>query len=409
MTQRCNRLLLVPICVAMLAGAAAADDWPNFLGPNYDSKSSEKGLRYAWTEPLPLLWERDIGSAFSGISCVDGRAYTCGTADGKQVLYCLNADTGEVIWQQAFEGEYRESQGGDGTRATPTVHEGRVYIFGALGTFACYDAKDGRELWKHDFNAEPRWGYSGSVLIEGDLAVISPGGAAGALLAVNKNTGERVWSAGKDGAGYATPYPFTLSGKRYLVGFVAQAAMIVEAATGREVWRTPWRTDWDVNAASPIFHDGDLFISSGYRTGSALFKLEPDGDKLKGTKVWENDVLMSKFQTPVLVDGFLYASDQNGLRCVNWKTGEAAWRERRLKAGGASATNGTMVYADGHLFLLTESGELVIAKASPEGFEPITHAKILSGRCWTVPTLYNGRIYARNLTRLAAFDLRAQQ
>jgi len=217
----------------MGGSVSASADWPNFLGPRYDGKSDEKGFKTNWTEPLKLVWERNVGSAFSSFACVGNRVYTGGAQDKQQVLYCLNADTGEVIWQKPFEKEYRNEHG-DGTRATPTVHDGRVYILGANGLLLCVDANTGAEVWHQQFNHEPTWAYAGSVLIEGDLAIASAGKDDGALVAFNKKTGDPVWKCGDDPVGYATPYPFTFNGQRYIV-YVDDTGVFlqrVDSATG---------------------------------------------------------------------------------------------------------------------------------------------------------------------------------
>jgi outer membrane protein assembly factor BamB len=377
---------------------AEAQDWPHWRGPNYDGISAETGLETAWESGPPKVWEREIGSAFSAISCVDGRIYTCGTQDKQQVLFCLNADTGEVLWQRPFEEQYRDRQGGDGTRATPSVDDGRVYILGALGRLVCFDAKDGSEIWSRQFSGKPQWGYAASVLIEGDLAVATAGGDRAALIALDKKTGETVWECGSGLVGYAAPYPFTFDGRRYVVGFLGKHIIIADVKTGREVWSMPWETSWDVNASTPIFHEGHLFLSSGYKHGSILLKLARAGEKLTTQTVWENKNIRAKFQTPVLYEGHLYTSDEVGFKCVAFATGEEKWSRRGTK-------HGTVVIADGHMFVLTEGGELLTGAAKPDGFEPLTKAGILSGRCWTVPTLYKGRLYARNFEKVVCHKL----
>ena len=164
------------------------------------------------------------------------------------------------------------------------------------------------------------------------------------------------------------------------------------------MWSTPWETDWKVNAATPIFHKGHLFLASGYHTGCALFKLAKDGDKLKATEIWRSKVLMSKFQTPILHKGKLYASDQKSLKCVDFMTGERVWRERRIK-------HGTIVFADGHIILHTEKGKVEIGKATLDGWEATASAQILEGRCWTLPVLANGHLYLRNMDKAVCLDL----
>lgn len=395
--RRCTSIVSGWI-LGVTASSAGGADWPNFRGPNHDGLSPERGFRKVWTEPIPLLWERRVGPAFSSFAIVAERVYTGGTQNGQQAVFCLEAGTGEVVWQRAYEPEYRESMGGDGPRATPTVDDGRVYMVGALGALLCLDARSGEIVWRHEFHHVPQWGYSGSVLIEGDLAIASGGKSDGALAAFDKRTGRQVWKAGEDPAGYATPYPFTFQQRRYIVGFSGSAALIVEAKTGREAARIPWKTDWEVNAAAPIVFEDHLFLTSGYDTGAGLFKLRSDQDRLGVDPVWQNRVFLAKFQSCILWDGRLYGSDQRALICADFLTGKEIWRKPRLE-------NGTLVLADGHLLLLTEQGQLQIAPATPDGFEPQTRADILDGRCWAVPVLHQNRLFARNQDRVACFNL----
>ncbi len=396
---RCRTVTLFLLAAVTAAGASAVrGDWPNFFGPRYDGKSDETGFKKEWPEAPKAVWERTVGSAFSSFACSGDRLYTCGAKDKQQVLFCLNANTGDVVWQKPFEKEFKNEHG-DGTRATPTVHDGRVYILGAHGRLLCVDAESGSDLWEKQFNHIPTWAYSGSILIEGDLAIVSAGAEDGALAAFHKKTGEQVWKCGSDPVGYATPYPFDLGGQRYIAGFFANGALVADAKTGREVWRTTWKTDWDVNAAMPIFHDGYLFLASGYTTGAGLFKLTLQGDKLTSTQVWKNDVLLSKFQSCILHEGKLYGSDQNALKCVDFMTGEEQWKKPRIK-------NATLLLADGHLLMLTEAGQLQIAKPSATDFVPLTKHDVLSGRCWSLPVLHRGRLYVRNLEKIVCLDLR---
>lgn len=404
---RCRTALVAAAFASVtFLSIATAQDWPCWRGPNHDGISLEKGFQVTWDQAPAKVWQREIGSAFSGVSGVAGKVYTCGTSDKKQVLFCLNADTGDLIWQAPIEDEYRERQGGDGTRATPAVDDGRVYVLGALGNLICCDAENGKELWHQKFTGQPQWGYSGSVLIEGDLAIATAGndkGAGGGLVALNKKTGEQVWQSPSAPAGYSTPYPFTLGEQRCIVGFLSKEAIIVDAKTGKQLWSVPWVTDWDVNAATPIFHEGQLFLSSGYKTGSGVFKLTRQGDAIHGENAWEtmpNKVILGKFQTPVLWKGHLYVGDEKALKCVEFATGKQKWAEE--------LPNATVVLADDHLVVFSEKGELQIAKASPEKYEPTAKAKLLDGRCWTIPTLYKGRLYVRNFKVVACFDLKGK-
>lgn len=410
--------VFVQAVVFTLVVSARADDWPNFRGPKHDGISTDRGFLTQWPESGPKkLWSREVGAAFSSFAIVGDRLFTCGTEDKQQVLLCLDAATGRVIWKKPLEPEITDPDPHlHGTRATPTVNAGRVYMMASHANVFCFDAATGREIWKRTFGNKPGWGYAGSVLIEGDLAIVQAGGADGSLCAMNKRSGEVVWKCGDDPAAYATPYPFTLAGKRYVCGFMGHSVIVAEVATGRRVLRFDWPSHSGVNACAPIFHDGHLFISTGYGYGAGLFKLEPDGDRLRATEVWRNRKIRNKFQSPVLLDGKLYTSDENGLKCIDFLTGGRHWRR-----GGVR--HGTILAADGHLILLTETGELQIARASPEGFEPISTSKLYEGttftvlqrvarqrqgaRCWTVPVLVGGRLYVRNHDTVACLDLRA--
>lgn len=396
--RRYNSFSFIGTCT-LLAGIAssARADWPNFFGPKFDGKSEETGYKKELKEAPKPIWEKQVGSAFSSFAVVGDRLYTCGESDKQQTLLCLDANNGNVIWQTPFEKQYKNEHG-DGTRATPTVDGDRVYVLGAYGKLICANAADGKVIWEKQFGNVPTWAYSGSVLIEGDLAVVSAGKGHGSLMAFEKKTGKEVWKTGDDLVGYATPYPFTFNNQRYIVGFMGEAAIIVEAKTGREVWRSAWKTDYNVNATMPIFHDGHLFLSSGYDTGCGLFKLAADGDKLKATEVWKNDVLLTKFQSCILHEGKLYVSDQNALKIVDFMTGKELFKQAKIK-------NGTMLLADGHFILLTEQGQLQIAKASGAEFNPLTKVSILDGRCWSTPVLHRGRLFARNLERIVCLDL----
>lgn len=382
--------------LAVLSHAHAAD-WPNFRGPNHDGICSEKKIRTDFKEPPRVLWERQIGSAFSSFAVVGGLAYTCGTEDKQQVLLCLDAETGEVRWKVPFEKEYRDSFG-DGCRATPTVHDGLVYIVGAHGRVLCCDAKTGSEVWSQTYDHKPQWGYSGSVLIEGDMAIFQAGKADGALRAVNRKTGKLVWKCDDDEPGYATPMPFEHNGTRYVCSFNAHRAVIADIKTGKRALTIPWKTDWNVNAAAPIYDDGKLFLNSGYKTGCGLFTLSGKGTKLKAREVWQSKVLLNKFQSAILTGGRLYSSDEKALKCVDFKTGEEAWKVPRI-------ANGTLILVAGNLFLLTEKGELQIGKPDATKWAPHATAQILDDKCWTVPVISGGRLYARNLDRAICVDV----
>ncbi len=400
------------IAALLLVLPASAADWPCFRGPNHDGISGETGISTSWPKDgPPVVWSRNVGRAFSSFAIVDRRLFTCGEQDGQQVLICLNADDGEVQWKRRLEPAMTDpDENLYGTRATPTVDEGRVFILGGHAGLFCRDVRTGEQLWSRTFSNRPHWGYSGSVLIEGDLAIVSAGGSDGSLLAMDKRTGKTVWTCGDDPAGYATPQPFDFDGRRYVCGFMAQSVIIAEAATGKLALRQEWQSHSGVNVSTPIFHEGQLLVTTGYGYGSGLFRLRRDEEVLAADEVWKSTKLRCKFQTPILLGGALYASDENALKCVDFKTGRVLWRKGGIR-------NGSLLCADGLLLLLTETGELQIAKPSPEGFDPLATVKLFEGskynlftrkqgrRCWTAPVFCNGRLYIRDHDTVVCLDL----
>jgi outer membrane protein assembly factor BamB len=226
------------------------------------------------------------------------------------------------------------------------------------------------------------WGLSGSPFIEGDLVILNAGRAG---IALKKATGDKVWSTGKEAAGYATPVPFEQDGKRSLLMFTGTALVALDPQSGEERWQFPWKTSWNVNAADPVVSGNRIFVSSGYNTGGAVIEVN-DG---KPVEVWRNKSMRNQMSGSVLWEGHLYGVDENQLRCLTFDTGEVKWSER-------SVGKGTVTIAGGKLIVLSDKGELMIAPASPEGFHPISRAQILGGKCRTVPVLSNGRIHARN-------------
>lgn len=400
-----TKLRALPAIVSLLLLASArAEDWPCFRGPNHDGVSPQKIASLDWVKEPKVIWRRTLGRAFSSFAIVEDRLYTCGEENREQVIYCLNADTGEIIWKRAFEPEITDPDPDlYGTRATPTVDAGRAYIVGGHDTVLCLDADTGSQLWTKKLEGRPHWGYAGSVLIEGDLAIMQGGGSLGSLCALDKRTGEVIWRCGAAPTAYATPVPFTMEGTRYVCGVMANSAVIAEIPSGRMVLEISRPSHEGVNVAAPIYRDGHLFLSTGYGHGCALYRLKKTDDGLAAEEVWSNKSIKNKFQTPVLHEGSLYTCDEISMKCVDFLTGATHWRKGGSLSRGYA--HGTVTVADSYLFVLTAKGELQVAKASTSGFQPIVKTKILEGRCWTLPVLVNDRMYARSNTEAVCISI----
>ena len=213
-------------------------------------------------------------------------------------------------------------------------------------------------------------------------------GSAGT--AVDKATGKMVWTSGKTPAGYSSMVPFTSAGVRCLAFMVQKAVVVVEARTGKELARQAWETTYDTNCADPVMNNGDQLFISSYDRGGALLRFA-DGKFSPGWKDW---TMHNHINGSVLLHGHLFgingqAMKKGDLRCVDFQTGEIKWVQPGIGIGSLMA-------ADNKLIILSEKGELIIAEASSEAFQPLARAQVLGGKCWTVPVLSQGRIYCRN-------------
>ena len=384
-----NRLAAVFLALAALGTPAASGiDWPRWRGPDLNGISLEKGWQAQWPAEGPRqLWKASVGTGFSSFSVSGGRVYKMGNTANTDRVFCLEASTGKTIWSHSYPCPLDPNNFEGGPCATPTIADGRVYTFGRKGHLFCLDAVKGTVIWSKNLNRElgleiPTWGSAGSVLAEGNLAVLNMGSAG---VALDQKSGKVVWVSSKGPGAYATPIPLTIGGDRCLAILSRQSLVVVKSADGREMWSYPWKTDYDVNAADPIVAGDKVFICSGYNHGGALLKVGAQAAE----KVWENKNMRNHFNSCVLWQGYLYGPDDSGLRCLAFETGELKWSHREFGKG-------SLTVADGKLVALSEKGELIIAEPTAAAFQPISRAKVLTGKCWTTPVLSNGHIYCRN-------------
>jgi len=384
-----NTLVVAMMALATTAAVGASGvDWYRWRGPDLNGISKETGWNAQWPAEGPKqLWKASVGTGFSSFSVSQGRVYTMGNANNNDTIFCLEAATGKVLWQHSYPCPLDAKNFEGGPCATPTVADGRVYTFSRKGEVFCLDAAKGSVIWSKNLNKElgleiPTWGCASSALVEGSMVVVNMGSAG---VALDPTSGKVVWVSAKTPGAYATPVPVTIGGDRCLAIMSCQSLIAVKAAGGQQVWSYSWKTSYDVNAADPVLDGDKLFISSGYNHGGSVLKFTGQGAE----KVWENKNIRNHFNTCVLWQGHLYGPDDSGLRCLAFDTGDLKWTY------GAFG-KGSLMVADGKLVALSEKGELIIAEPAPAEFKPISRAKVLTGKCWTMPVLSNGHIYCRN-------------
>jgi outer membrane protein assembly factor BamB len=378
---------------AIVCSSSQAADWPNYRGPNHDGVSSEAGCNTVWPEDGPkVLWKYSLGNGFASMAISNGRIYAMGNIDDDDFLYCLDAATGKEIWKKSYPCRLYDKQHEGGPCATPTIKGNAVYTFSKDGDAIRFNASTGEIIWHKNLNKElglkhPTWYFAGSPLVVGDLVIYNAGTYGTAL---KKSDGSLVWQSGKGACGYSTGVPFTIDGQQYVVMAVRRELVGLNPTTGQVMWKFPWKTAYDINAADAIVAGETIFISSGYNKGCALLKIS--GSNV--TNIWQNKNMRNQINCSVLWQGHIYGFDgQVGgggkLTCIDLTTGEKMWSQ-----GGMGT--GSLMIADGKMIILGEKGKLVIAEASPTGYKELASAEILTGKCWTVPVLANGRIYARN-------------
>lgn len=403
------RVLLASLVPAL----APADEWPGFLGARRDGISMETGLvdRILADGPKPI-WRVAGGVGMSAVAVADGLAITTWNEVGKQWVVALDAATGQEAWRAALGPAYENAMG-NGPRATPTIAGERVFAFSGEGVLVAVSRTDGTILWQvdavGDADAEPSdYGMASSPLVVAEQVIVHVGGATGAIAAYRIADGMPAWKASAGSAGYSSPTLLDVGGTEQIVSVTGTEVVGLLPGSGKELWRFPFETDFGCNTATPIVVDGGVFVSAGENHGSVLIDLERDGDRFAPVPRWQSlgpkSVMRNEWQTSIVVGDHLYGFDNVGaagpvthLVCLEAKTGREVWRQPRFGKGN-------MVWADGKLWITTFEGELVLARATPAGYEELGRAELL-GRSRQTLTIAGGRGYLRDDREVICIDL----
>ncbi len=389
--MKCDQVygLLLAAATGFVGLNVQAEDWPHWRGPQRDgtTKSALNPAFAGANGQVKVKWSADIGVGFTGVTVAAGKAYTAGWNDGNTTFYCFDADTGEKKWSHTFPTQKYDNLNVGGPSGSAAVDGEHVYHMARDGKLFCYKTDTGKIAWEKDLTEDygvkiPQWGFSGSPVILGQTLYID----IGKIVALSKADGKEVWKTADLGPAYSTPAPFTFKGKDYLAVFPSSGLHVLDRSSGATIASQPWKTDYGVHAATPVIIEDHIFISSEYNNGCAMLKF--DGKSL--SILWENRNLRNKMGTTLYVDGHLYGFESTKFVCVNAKTGEQLWNERGLG-------HGTVIAAGDTLIVLSDKGEVITAPVSPEGFKPISRAKLIDGdsTVWTSPTLANGKLYVR--------------
>ena len=373
------------------------NDWANFGGPLRNQFTDEEGLKIQWGEEEPeRLWELNVGAGYSSIIEVEGCAYTQGHSDGRNTLYCVEADSGKITWKHSYPCEKAPKYFDGGSRATPMISNGILYLCSHEGDFYTLDAKSGKILWTKnlikDFNGKrPTWGYSGTPLaVEGKI-ILETGSPDGSLICLDGQTGDLIWKSGGTEAGYASPM---LKKNNEVLIFNEFGIMTHDLLTGRIIKKYQHKTRYGINAAQPLLYGEKVFISSAYGKGAALV----DFTTRVPSAVWESGSYSCQMASLVKSGQFSYGihgqaggrSAQSKLFCLDLTNGKEKWNEQGFGLGSVLLVRDTLI-------ILSDRGELCLAQASPNHFIELARFQVLSGKNnWTPPTYVNGRMHCRN-------------
>ena len=400
----CFCYLLFGYLILFSSVETLADDWPQWRGPNRDGISSESISAWSGKQPKEV-WRKTIGEGFSAISVVNGRAYTMDTDGTDEFVVCLETGTGDEIWRVRSGAFYEEKMGGNGPRSTPVIDGDLLYVVSAVdGRLLALNIANGDQVWSvsmtEDFGSKrPTWGYSMSPVIDGDQLITEVGGK-NSVVAFNKINGDMLWQSSNYKLGYSSPIVINNSNTKQAILFTASGLVSLNPKDGQEYWKYDWETSYQVNAATPVvISDNRFFISSGYDTGAAVVQVHAStSNKFSVKEIWRNKEMKNHFATVVALDDYLYGFDNSILKCIHANSGELAWRKRGYGKG-------TLILAQDQLIILSDKGKLTIGAANPKGFKAKATAKVLSGRCWTMPTLANGKLYLRSMDEIVCLDL----
>jgi len=394
---------LLAILQATLVLGQVDSQW---RGPERDGVYPSETLLKTWPDSGPkLIWSTEVlGKGYSTVAVTKDRVYVTGMIDGTGTLFAFNMK-GKLVWKSKYGPEWQGDR--PGTRTTPTVVGDRIYLVSGTGRVVCFDT-EGRNIWAVDmvsaFNGiNIRWGFTESPLIDGDKIFCTPGASQAGVVALDRHTGDVIWKIKTNGdqSAYCSPTIIKHGNRRLLLTMTQRSVIGIDADTGKYLWDYSHVTDYDINPNTPYYHNGYMYVTSGYGTGGQMFKLSKDGGSIE--RVWSQSTLDSQMGAFIVLDGIIYGSGHNNRKWhgLDWKTGDVRFSDNAL------GRKGNIIYSDGMLYVYSERGDVGLVKPNPEKFDVVSSFKVSMGsnEHWAHLVIKNGRLYVRHGEALMVYDI----
>lgn len=408
-------LLVLTLFIGCNSGKQTfTDEWLQYRGPDGGGISTSAVQIIPWdADGQPhLVWKRPMGDGFSGISVSGDQLIVAFGEDSSEVLAGYNRNNGKENWRCSI-GKLFTEEFGDGPRATPTIDGDQVFIYNSWGHLYCVDINNGQIIWKaalsDSFKIQmPQRGFTTSPLVMDETVIIHTGGLdSTAFMGLHKKTGEVMWRTGSSVVSLSTPVVAVINNVKQI--FFSATRVVEEdgrkkgvyeivslSLDGKILWQGPGLPGV---IAMPVFIAPDkVFVSSQMEIGSKLIQVQSEGDSYKAEEVWNSKYMRNHFNSSVFYEGFIYGFSNATLECLDANSAERKWRKRGLGKG-------SLIIADGKLIVLSDKGKLVIAEATPEGYQELAKAQVIEGKSWTSPTFADGKLYLRNRKEMACYDL----